>query len=163
MKLLPTIFFACCLLFGCSDELSENQISRSEGKIPPRLIAPIEFKDFTANDLTGGLRLLVACDPEGDSDGAYDDHLLRAGFEDEHCRVQVEGTSYFLADVAEPLQPGRVGELLQLRHERIRNARASSCSAPCELSPIGQGSARGTAGGRHASALPLVPRDQAAA
>ncbi len=62
------------------------------------------------NDLTGGLRLLVACDPEGDSGGAYDDHLLRAGFEDEHCRVQVEGTSYFLADVAEPLQPGRVGE-----------------------------------------------------
>ena len=58
MKLLPTIFFACCLLFGCSNELSENQISRSEGKIPPRLIAPIEFKDFTANDLTGGLDAL---------------------------------------------------------------------------------------------------------
>ena len=58
MKLLPTIFFACCLLFGCSNELSENQISRSKGKISPRLIAPIEFKDFTANDLTDGLDVL---------------------------------------------------------------------------------------------------------
>ena len=66
------------------------------------------------NSLTGRRRLLVACDPSADQGAGYDGYLLKEGFEDEHCIVPVEGSKYFLADVAEPLQPGRVGEPVTL-------------------------------------------------
>ena len=58
MRLLPTFFFVCCLFLGCSNELPKNQISQSDGKISPRLIVPIKFKDFTVNDITEGLDAL---------------------------------------------------------------------------------------------------------
>ena len=58
MRIYPIIIFVYGLLLGCSYESSTNQISKSEGKISPRLIAPIQFKDFTANDLNEGLDAL---------------------------------------------------------------------------------------------------------
>ena len=58
MRFLQTILFASCLLLGCSNEMPKHQISTSDGKISPSLITPIQFKDFTANDLTDGLDAL---------------------------------------------------------------------------------------------------------